>query len=94
MVTTRRLIIELEVDSDPIAGRILVGTEPARVFMGWTALAGFLEAEHRHTGHDPRVPTGTVAQDSGDTAMTAATEPVRELTATPHSTSRRSRGTA
>ena len=49
---TRRLIIEIEVDSEPVSGRILIGPDPERTFVGWTALAGLIEAEHRHTGDE------------------------------------------
>jgi hypothetical protein len=51
-VATRRLIIEVEVDSEPISGRILIDPDPERTFVGWTALAGLIEAEHRHTGDE------------------------------------------
>jgi hypothetical protein len=42
-IRTRVLTLEIDADSDPIAGRVSEGGEPAEQFFGWLGLARALE---------------------------------------------------
>jgi hypothetical protein len=61
MGTNLRLVVDLELETTPIGGRISTGSEPARPFHGWLELASAIEthrnaaitaSESRHA-HEP-----------------------------------------
>jgi hypothetical protein len=52
---TRVLTLEIETDSDPIAGRLSEGGAPERRFVGWLALARALELALEPAEREPRV---------------------------------------
>jgi hypothetical protein len=42
--STTRLTIDIEVDSEPITGRVDIDGQLTRAFVGWTALADLIES--------------------------------------------------
>ena len=50
---TRVLTLEIDADSDPIAGRVSEGGAPAEPFFGWLGLARALERALEHAEPPP-----------------------------------------
>jgi hypothetical protein len=50
--TDDRVWVEIDASSEPIAGIVRRGADPARPFAGWLELVALLESERR-TGGDP-----------------------------------------
>lgn len=67
-VGAHRLIIELDYEADPIAGRIVDAAGDATSFSGWLELAGALSAA-RFASRSQQV------QASSNTALNGRTEP-------------------
>ena len=62
---TREYTLELDIDADPITGRLRNGSEKACAFTGWLGLASALERQIAASAANENEPAPSAASDQG-----------------------------